>query len=118
MTTAAPQAPYDTVPYVDPAGLTGEQLAVELEIARTVFRTVRLNDPRRLSLAYADAKSRVGELEREDRVRSAAAKVAAVRATPAPAPRAPRPSDHDAARAAVSARGAFAGMTMTDDEGF
>lgn len=53
------------------AALTGDQLAAELAAARARFTAARVNDPRRVTLAYSDSKFAVQVLTAEQRRRTA-----------------------------------------------
>lgn len=60
--------------------LTDEQLAAEIALADTRFARVRINDPRRVTLAYSDAKLAVTIFTAERRRREEAAAIAAAEA--------------------------------------
>jgi len=60
--------------------LSDDVLGEQIALADTVFARVRLNDPRRASLAYSDAKLAVQVLTAERRRREEAAAIAAAEA--------------------------------------
>jgi len=104
----------------DVASLSDADLINTLETATARFAEVRRNDPRRVSLAYSDAKHAVAVLDGERRTRRAAALVEQQQLISDCRPLAPVPAPRDevAVRARQSARGAFAGMQLHEDVAF
>ncbi len=92
------------------ADLTDSELVAEIGIAQALFAVIRVQDPRRITLGYSDAKTRLAVLTAEHRARTNAVQIEQHRIASAARPRIVPPlADLDKARAAVRSRVARAG---------